>query len=145
MSKKASSLIGRPSTFKAETAAIICERIANGESLRSICADSSMPCTSTVCRWLAASEDFQRAMSCAREMQADTLAEEILEIADNEAEDPQSRRVRVDARKWYASKLRPQKYGDRIEHGIDGNAEMKIRVVIGGNGGVRDAEQSHRD
>ena len=64
----------------------ICERIADGESLRAICADYDMPSCTAVFKWLAASkvgdgllvEQYARA----REAQADTLFDEILKIAD---------------------------------------------------------------
>jgi len=42
------------------------------------------------------------------------MAEDIVEISDDKTDDPQSRRVRVDARKWLLSKMRPEKYSDRL-------------------------------
>lgn len=53
----------------------------------------------------------------AREDRADYLADEIVEIADSET-DANRARVRVDARKWVASRLRPGAYGDQlnVEH-----------------------------
>ncbi|MRT15312.1 hypothetical protein GJV07_24145 [Enterobacteriaceae bacterium RIT711] len=74
----------------------------------------------------------------AREVQAEILAEEIIEIADDSSgdvivdEDGHEQtnhervarsRLRVDARKWYASKLAPKRYGDRIQH------EQKITIT----------------
>jgi hypothetical protein len=53
----------------------------------------------------------------AKEDSADVNADEIREISDNLDEDPNSRRVRIDARKWIAAKLKPRKYGDKIEIG----------------------------
>lgn len=134
MKKKPTTLArpGRPSLFNKQTAAAICERIAAGESLRSICASKSMPCCSTVQRWLAENEDFQRAMRLARDLQADTLAEQIIELADSATpETAHAVRLQVDARRWYASKLRPKKYGDRIE--VDADTPPVIRVTIGGD------------
>ena len=52
----------------------------------------------------------------ARAVQADHYADEIIEIVDTET-DPVRARVRMDGRKWVASKLAPRKYGDRIDHG----------------------------
>jgi hypothetical protein len=62
----------------------------------------------------------------AREDQADTLADEILAISDEQREavtrdgtiyDPEVHRdrLRIDARKWVAAKLKPRKYGDKVE------------------------------
>lgn len=110
--------------------AAICEALAEGASLRSISAREGMPANSTIFRWLADDEDFREQYARAREMQAERLFEEILEIADTpelgvktttkadgtvelvEADMIEHRRLRVDARKWAASKLLPRKYGE---------------------------------
>ena len=44
---------GRPSIRTRAIEERICERIALGESLSSVCRDSAMPAKSTVFRWLA--------------------------------------------------------------------------------------------
>ena len=43
---------GRPSRYTPELAAVICERFAEGETLRSVCRDKAMPDKATVLRWL---------------------------------------------------------------------------------------------
>lgn len=111
----------------------ICERIADGESLRTICRDEHMPVKTSVFRWLAANEDFAKRYARAREEQADTIFDECLDIVDDSANDWIERRnksgdvvqvlneeaiarsrLRLDARKWMAGKLRPKKYGDKV-------------------------------
>jgi hypothetical protein len=61
--------------------------------------------------------------SRARERKADTFADDIVEIADND-EDPQRARNRIDARKWVASKLQPRTYGDRIDMNVQGQVDL---------------------
>jgi hypothetical protein len=54
----------------------------------------------------------------AKEEAADALAEDIIEIADEARQmriDPNSARVAIDAYKWTASKLKPKKYGDKVD------------------------------
>ena len=131
--------MGRPSNYTDEIAASICERIADGESLRKICRDDAMPDKATVFRWLAddSRTDFRDQYARAREAQADAMADEILEIADDGRndkytdEDGRERtdqdviarsRLRVDARKWLASKMAPKKYGEKLA--IGGDADM---------------------
>lgn len=122
---------GRPSAYTQELADLICERLADGESLRSICRDESMPDKATVCRWLAKHQDFRDQYAHAREMQADSLFDENLDIADNANNDWMERfgegnegwqingeaiqrsKLRIDTRKWMAGKLAPKKYGDK--------------------------------
>ncbi len=107
--------MGRPSSYTDSVADAILNRIAGGEALYRICKDDGMPDPVTVRNWLATRPDFLTKYARAREAQADTLADEILQIADDDATDPQSRRVRVDARKWLAGKLRPKVYGDKLD------------------------------
>lgn len=45
---------------------------------------------------------------------AESLADEIIHISDTE-QDYGKARNQIDARKWYASKIMPAKYGDRID------------------------------
>jgi hypothetical protein len=64
--------MGRQSEFSQETASYICDLIASGKSLRSICSAKDMPVISTVCKWLGDNEDFAKQYAHAREAQADT-------------------------------------------------------------------------
>lgn len=127
-------MTGRASEFSQDTADAICERLALGQSLRAICADEAMPAMSTVFKWLGDFPAFSEQYARAREEQAETLADEIVAIADetevSTKQDGESvtlaldataiarNRLRVDARKWVASKLKPKKYGDKqaVEH-----------------------------
>jgi hypothetical protein len=87
-----------------------------GESLRAICRDDGMPTRLTVVHWMGAHPEFLAEYTRARTLQADALAEEVLDISDRAT--PQSAhavRLRCDARRWYASKLSPKKYGERTE------------------------------
>lgn len=120
---------GRPSTFSNDTAMVICTRIAKGESLRKICNDG-VASIWTVLGWLDKNPEFAQQYARARELQADYYADEICEIADDAAGevDPiavQAAKLRVDARKWVASKLRPKRYGDRIE--VESKSEVLVK------------------
>lgn len=121
--------------FDQTVADTICSRLANGESLRAIGKDNNMPDPATVYRWLEANEAFREQYTRARELQADTLFDETLDIADDAQNDwverehfqgadksPQLNgeavaraRLRIDTRKWMAGKLRPKKYADKID------------------------------
>jgi hypothetical protein len=111
-----------------ETKDRICEQIAEGRSLRAICTDEGMPSKSTVFVALGEDKAFADQYARARETQADTLFEEVLEIADstNQADD---RRVKIDARKWMAGKLRPKVYGDKVQQEVSGPNGGAIEVV----------------
>lgn len=142
---------GRPSEFTQETADVICERLADGESLRSICSEDAMPNKATVFRWLAANKSFSDQYARAREVQADTLFDECLDIVDDGRNDWVERkrrdgstyialndeaisrsRLRLDARKWMAGKLAPKKYGEKLQLGGDPDgAPVQLQIVTG--------------
>lgn len=138
--------MGRPSSYSPEIAETICSRLANGEPLVKICEDEDSPHVATVYRWLAADEAFRDMYARAREDQADTLADEIIQIADDGANDTYTKdgvelpnqdviarsRLRVDARKWVAAKLKPKKYGDRVAAELTGKdgADLVPKVDV---------------
>lgn len=131
--------------------ATICNRIANGESLRQIADDKDMPAASTVFVWLSDDSAFAEQYARAREAQADAIFDEILLIADDGRNDWMERkdqedanmgwrengealnrsRLRIDARKWMAGKLRPKKYGEKLEleHGVTDTLGDLMREV----------------
>jgi hypothetical protein len=115
---------GRPSLYTPELADEICRRLAEGESLRTICRDSHVPNLSTVLEWVRDDRgDFGAMYRRARETQAHVLAEQVVEAAFT-APDPQQGRLRFDALRWYASKLLPKVYGERVE------VDQTTRAVI---------------
>jgi hypothetical protein len=85
-----------------------------------------------VFRWLANNKEFRDQYARAREVQADVLADEILDIADDSS-DPAKARVQIDARKWLAGKLRPKVYGDKVSQeitGADGGPVQVTRIEL---------------
>jgi hypothetical protein len=156
-STKPKKKMGRPTKYSPELAASILLRLTEGESLRNIVKDADMPGQATVYEWLLAKPDFAEQYARARDEQADTLADEIVAIADETPEtEPvfdkngelvemrlhsayiQWQKNRVDARKWVASKLKPKKYGERTTLAgdkenplqIDSNVDEKFAAMI---------------
>lgn len=123
--------MGRPSDFTQETADAICELIADGMSLRAICRDEAFPAKSSVFKWLGQHEAFADQYERAREAQADSMADDIADIADRSDIDPNDKRVRIDARKWLAGKLRPKKYGDKVTAELTGDGGGPIQIITG--------------
>lgn len=123
--------MARPSEFSPETANLICERIADGESLRKICEDDEMPDRTTVRRWLSQNEAFRLQYAHAREEQADYYAERIVDDAMS-ASDASIGRLRMDALKWAASKLAPKRYGDKVAltGGSEDDAPLKNELTV---------------
>lgn len=139
---------GRPSTYTPDIADRLCKQLAEGMSLRRACELDDMPSKTTVLRWLRDDEEFRSQYARARDAQADHYADEIIEISDNHDNDYitktnsdgseyeaidhehiQRSRLRVDSRKWIASKLKPKKYGDRTKHEHSGPGDGAIEMA----------------
>lgn len=121
---------GRPSLYSDEVAIRICTEIALGKSLVKICDATDMPSRTTVFQWLDNNADFQNRYTRARMAQADTFADEIVDLADA-AEDANLARLQIDARKWTAAKLRPARYSERFlnEHTGKDGAPIAVRQI----------------
>lgn len=124
----------------------VCERMALGESLRAICTEEKYPAESTIRLW--AMQDingFAAQYTRARELQAHALAEEIITISNTPQEGIETtvkadgtsetkhgdmlghRKLQVDARKWYLSKVLPKVYGEKLE--LTGSMDHTIRPL----------------
>jgi len=140
--------IGRPTIFTDKLAEDICNRIANGESLRAICREDGMPVISTVLKWKLEKPLFSEQYDEARQAQAQHLFDELLEVADDGTNDfvekaieggkivvnPNTEhiarsRLRVDTRKWYLSKVLPKIYGDKVD--LTSNGETLPTPILG--------------
>lgn len=142
--------IGRPTSYTPQLADSICDRVSEGESLRKVCEDDEMPSRSTVYLWLGQNQAFSDRYARSVEDRAEKMAEEILSIADDDEGDYgfkeskdgdgegakpcilpdniQRARLRVDSRKWIASKLFPKKYGDFQRNETD--LKVKGQIIV---------------
>lgn len=122
----------------------ICTRIADCKALHVIATEFEMSAGSLIV-WL---DKYPEHYARAKAAQADRMAEDILAIADEVAvttkydgEDVQivmdstavaRNRLRVDARKWLASKMLPKKYGDKVtqEHTGEGGGPVQQNITV---------------
>jgi hypothetical protein len=135
------SKLGRPSDYSQTIVDTICNRMANGESLRQICRDESMPCRTSVLKWLREHGDFAVQYARARQLLLEYWEDEQVDIADDgsndwidrevkggrtirvlDAEHVQRSQLRINTRKWLMSKLAPRKYGEKLDLNVAGQA-----------------------
>ncbi len=125
--------VGRPTIYTQELADNICAELALGQSLRTVCAMEGIPSVKTIFNWFRTKEGFVQQYARAKEESADAMADEILDIADDGSNDfmeitkgsvtynvedrevTNRSRLRVDTRKWIMSKMKPKKYGDKLD------------------------------
>ena len=120
----------------------VCNQLATtsrgiGNILKAGCDGNTLPQYSTFMYWLDADKELLDRYTRGKEAQADFMADEILDIADDGTNDWMERagkdgenagyqingehvqrsRLRIESRKWLAAKLKPKKYGEKIQHG----------------------------
>lgn len=140
---------GRPSTYTQELADKICEELALGKSMRTVTEPEDMPAMSSVFKWLRENKQFSEQYEIAKQESADAMAEELLYISDTpvmgeiktikangDIEIKQDemlghRRLQVDSRKWLMSKMKPKKYGDKIDV-TSGGEKIAPVPILGG-------------
>jgi hypothetical protein len=152
---------GRPLEYTQEMGDLICERIATHPlGLKRLCKKyDDMPAETTIQRWRYRVNGFRLQYAQAKMLQADVLAEECLDISDDTTQDIRvtedgktmidgefvaRSRLRVDTRKWLASKLLPRQYGDKslLEQKTEENELLKQELIM-----LRDKlnEQNRKD
>jgi hypothetical protein len=133
---------GRPPEYTPEIGEEICRRLSEGESLRRICADERMPHRATALLWAVCptelTKEFSAQYARARQAQAEGYIEDVVDIADGRGlpddrgdedapPDPIRDRLRVDTRKWIASKVLP-KFADKLN--LTGTLGLSIDGIL---------------
>ena len=141
-------MAGRPSEYSKEIVEEICEQIATtNKGIATILKEKDeYPSEKTFYNWLnSENSEFLQLYARAKERQAERLVAEILEISDEVSHDTlkteegseyanhewiSRSRLRVDSRKWLASKLLPKKYGEKLDVTSDGKALPSATNII---------------
>lgn len=141
--------------YRREKLDMVCEVLKTSDlGIRRICDafrkdDPSFPAARTIRNWMDDDDNLRATYARAKELQADHIFDEIIEIADTPVIGEQRTekangdievkygdmlgrsQLRIDARKWVVSKLLPKKYGDlqRVEHDISDNLAEQLRLA----------------
>jgi len=76
---------------------------------------------------VTAGDSYARALEALAADQVEK-AEQVIEDMRNGVIDAQQARVELDARKWFASKFLPKRYGDKAEVEHSGNVGLTVNV-----------------
>lgn len=106
----------------------LCNLLAQGKSLREICADSKMPSLTTVYNWLSPGNpkfnpEFLDQYRVARMWQSEAFLEQIIEISRSEELTTDQKKMQMDALKTASARLEGRKYGD------DKPRQLTVKVV----------------
>ena len=140
---------GRPTDYTPELVNEICSTIASSsKGISRLCKDNLIwPTKETIFAWLKTYGDFSDQYARAKRLQIEVMVDEIIEIADDSSQDNiinkqgqiicnnesiNRARLRIDTRKWIASKLAPKIYGDKIDntHSINISHEEALKLLM---------------
>ncbi|WP_238400326.1 hypothetical protein [Legionella bononiensis] len=145
MSKNLS--VGRPTRYTDKLAKEICDKIASSsKGTKKLCLEHPhWPCQDTLFTWLRTYPEFSEQYAQAKICQIELLIDEILEISDDTTQDQyvnelgtlvpnppaiNRARLKIETRKWLASKLVPKVYGNKIDIESDGSISEELRLSI---------------
>jgi hypothetical protein len=77
---------------------------------------------------VTAGDNYARALEALAQDQVEK-AEQVIEDMRNGVIDAQQARVELDARKWFASKFLPKRYGDKLDLEHKGEVGLTVNVV----------------
>lgn len=138
--------VGRPSIYSQELADKICSLLAEGMSLRTICKGEDMPDKATIFRWFRENKEFCDQYARAKEASSEALNEELMDLGDEAislAQEVDAKvssavvnavKLKADNIKWYMSKQKPKKYGDKVDVTSGGNPIPILAHVPSNNG-----------
>ncbi len=139
---------GRPTDYTLDKADRICELYSSGITLTKCCQEIGIG-RRTLYDWMVAHEEFSARLARARELFADAIADEVLDIADTvqtgeaieegfdgngafrkvKTEDAiQRSKLRVETRLKLLAKWSPEKYGDKKQ--VDVTNITPVQVVF---------------
>ena len=117
------TLFGRPTIYDQAKANQICEDVSNGHSIVRACTNAEINRT-TVYSWLEHKPEFLTAFTRARQLQAHSLADDCLEIAERcTQQDANAARVHIET-KWRMAGRMNAIYNDKV-----------VQELTGANGG----------
>jgi hypothetical protein len=116
--------------------------ISDGKTLRAFCRLKGKPAWRTIYHWLDKDPEFLARIAHARDMGADAIAEECLEIIDampmqTGGDNPRMdsahvawSKNRIEARLKLLSKWNPKKYGDKVGLNHEGGINLVVSTGV---------------
>ncbi len=129
--------VGAPALDIDTLGPLVLAGLAEGKSLRTVCAEPGMPSLTTVMKWCRDDEKFAQHYAGAREARADVMFEELDEVSEEAASAETAvtvagLRLKADNIKWKLARMSPKKYGDKIETTHAGAIDHSLTVQFVG-------------
>lgn len=132
----------KPIEFTAEQSDLLCSEIATcTESLAAIVSrlqseHIGFPAIASIYRRLRENNDFAEVYTRAKQDQSDLLVDEMIQISDDDSGDADGSvsvmraKLKIETRKWIASKLKPKSYGDKLDVSGTINHEHSVTALL---------------
>ncbi len=123
----------------------VCDELAKGKSLRSICTAENMPHFVTVPQAVQRDDDLHEMYTKARAIGAEILADEMFDLARQPLDgfdkqlanaEVQRRRVEIDTMKWVFARMQPR----GIRNNVEDTAQSGV-ITLSWGGGTDEAMQ----
>lgn len=132
-------MTGRPTIRTEAIVDDILARLSAGEPLAAICRTEGYPSTRTWYDWTEGDADLSARFARARDAGFDVIAQQALDIADDEpgttptgtvdGAEVMNRKLRIETRLKLLAKWDPKRYGDKLELAGDAKAPLTVQVV----------------
>ena len=145
--------MARPTIFTKDLGDKICEELSQGKSLRTVCLANDMPDKASVFNWFRTNKEFLDQYARAKEESADADNEVLEDIGDeaiteSKSVDPKASsavvsayKLKADNLKWFMSKKKPKKYGDKLDMTTNGK-DLPIPLLNGIHNHNSDSQNS---
>jgi hypothetical protein len=119
---------GRPTSFTQAKAEYICQKLAIGTPLSTICQSEAMPTIATVYTWQATRPAFLEASLRAKQTGTHSIADACIAIADDPDLEPHDKRIRIDTRLRLIGLWNRKEYGERQTIELDVSDKLLDRI-----------------
>jgi len=124
--------LGRPDSHPFDP--VIADRVVaelTEKSLRKICEADDMPSRMIIVGWMLNNDEFSARCARARVEQADYMDDLIIDAAERtNAQNANAQRVKIGAYQWRAARLKPKRYGDKLDLNVAGQEDgVPIRTL----------------
>lgn len=132
----------------------ICDRIAQGESVRAICRGNKtgFPAAETIRNWIlydtkGVPDSFREEYERARQVQADLYFEQVITKAEDcnaDANSINKAKLEIDSLKWSLARMNRVKYGDRQAIDVGNQPDNPFTVQAAAKDALEDMSEKSR-
>jgi hypothetical protein len=116
--------------FNIDTALLICQKVREGQTLKSIACEPDLPDLAIIHYWQRSNPQFSEEIKLARQERAEYYHDRVVQLADEvvDKDEVPVARFKADTYKWAAEKGNPERYGQKTQ--VSGSIENKVSMIV---------------